>query len=85
MTHSKKIEDGGPAWSPIGTADKDAYRILLGIVRNDVLEEVHIGGYRYAINDDEVSCWWSDQADDEIVPTHWAPMIPFSAGKAGEA
>jgi hypothetical protein len=59
------------AWQPIQTADNDAERLTLGIARNGVLEEIHIGGYRYAINDDEVSCWWSDQADDEIVPTHW--------------
>lgn len=58
---------------PIATADKDAERLTLAIVRNGVLEELHLGGFRYAINDDEVSCWWSDQADDEIVPTHWMP------------
>ena len=66
-------------WKPISTADKDAHRLMLGIVRGAVLEEIHIGGYRYAINDDEVSCWWSDQCDDEICPTHWAEMLPAPA------
>jgi hypothetical protein len=66
----------GDGWLPIETADKDADRLMLGIVRNDVLEEIHIGGYRYAINEDEVSCWWSDQCDDEITPTHWRPLSP---------
>lgn len=63
-------------WRPISTADKDAIRLTLGIVRKGVLEEIHIGGYRYAINDDEESCWWSDQCDDEIVPTHWMAAPP---------
>ncbi len=61
------------ALAPIETAPKDA-KILLGIVRKGGLEEVHIGGYRYAENEDEISCWWSDQADDEICPTHWMPL-----------
>jgi hypothetical protein len=67
-------------FKPISTADKDAHRLLLGIVRKGVLEETHIGGFRYAINYDEESCWWSDQCDDEIVPTHWAeiPSITLS-------
>ncbi len=70
-------------WQPIETADKDAHRLLLGVVRRDVLEEVHIGGFRYAINDDEVSCWWSDQCDDEIVPTHWMPLPAAPAKQEG--
>lgn len=67
-------------FKPIDTADKDAHRLLLGIVRKGVLEETHIGGFRYAINEDEESCWWSDQSDDEIVPTHWAeiPELPIT-------
>lgn len=67
-------------WRPISTADKDAIRLTLGIVRKGVLEEIHIGGYRYAINDDEESCWWSDQCDDEIVPTHWMAAPPPVGG-----
>ncbi len=69
---------GDEGWKSIKTADKDAHRLMLGIVRKGVLEEIHIGGYRYALNDDEVSCWWSDQSDDEIVPTHWCeiPALP---------
>ncbi len=63
-------------WKPIDTADKDAPQLFLGIVRGGVLEEIHLGGYRWAINDDEVSCWWSDQGDDEIVPTLWMPAPP---------
>lgn len=61
-------------WKPIETADKDEGQLMLGIVRQGSLREIHIGGYRYAYNDDEVSCWWSDQADDEICPTHWMPL-----------
>jgi hypothetical protein len=75
----------GDGWLPIKLADKDADRLMLGIVRNEVLEEIHIGGYRYAINDDEVSCWWSDQCDDEIAPTHWRPLpSPPSILKEGD-
>lgn len=86
--HAEMAEEGTPSeasklresltWRPISEADKDAERLALGIVRNGSLEEIHIGGYRYAINDDDVSCWWSDQADDEIVPTHWMflPALP---------
>jgi len=66
-------------WQPIDSADKDAERLLLGISRHGFIEEVHIGGYRWAINEDEVSCWWSDQADDEIVPTHWAEIPSFNS------
>lgn len=61
-------------WRPIETADKDADSMMLGIVRRGVLEEIHVGGYRFAYDDDEVDCWWSDQCDDEIVPTHWMPL-----------
>lgn len=75
-------------WRPISTADKGAASLMLGIVRKGALEEIHIGGYRYAYNDDEVSCWWSDQADDEVCPTHWAPLppspLPASAPVKGE-
>lgn len=60
-------------WQPIRTAPKYEGQIMLGIVRRGQLEEVHLGGYRFAVNEDEVSCWWSDQCDDEIVPTHWQP------------
>ncbi len=69
---------GDEGWKSIKTADKDAHRLMLGIVRKGVLEESHIGGYRYALSDDEISCWWSDQSDDEIVPTHWCeiPVLP---------
>lgn len=73
------VADG---WKPIDTADKDAESLMLGIVRRGVLEEIHIGGYRYAYNDDEVSCWWSDQADDEIFPTHWAKLPEFATKPA---
>lgn len=76
---------GMEGWMPIETADKDADQLLLGIVRKGRLEEVHLGGYRYAYNDDEVSCWWSDQADDEICPTHWCNVIPLPAASHGEA
>jgi hypothetical protein len=76
----------GLSLQPISTADKDAERLTLGIVRNGVLEELHIGGFRYAINDDEVSCWWSVQCDDEIVPTHWmpAPLSPDNSTQKKE-
>lgn len=72
-------------WRPIETADKDDKLLLLGIARHGRMEEVHLGGYRYAYNEDEVSCWWSDQADDEICPTHWMPAIalPASPDKEG--
>jgi hypothetical protein len=71
-------------WRPVAEADKDAERLLLGIVRKGVLEEIHIGGYRYAYNDDDVSCWWSDQADDEICPTHWHPLPAAPSSTSGE-
>lgn len=63
--------EASSGWQPIGTADKNAKKLELGISRNGVIEEIHVGGYRFAWNEDEVSCWWSDQCDDEIVPTHW--------------
>lgn len=63
-------------WQPIATADKNAPRLMLGTVRRGRLEEINIGGFRYATNEDEESCWWSDQNDDEICPTHWMPMPP---------
>jgi len=75
--------DGG-GWRTIDTADKESGPVELGIVRNGVLEEIHIGFYAFAYNEDEESCWWSKQADDEIVPTHWRPFAPPAlAGKDG--
>lgn len=71
-------------WQPIETADKDDEHLMLGIVRQGIMQEIHIGGYRYAYNEDEVSCWWSDQADDEIVPTHWARLVPVDAAPNAE-
>lgn len=62
-------------WQPIATADKDQERLTLGIFRSGKLEEIHVGGYRHAYNDDDASCWWSDQCDDEIAPTHWMPDL----------
>lgn len=66
-------------WQSIETADKDAPKLMLGIMRGGVMEEIHIGGFRYAVNEDDESCWWSDQSDDEIVPTHWVrlPATPI--------
>lgn len=72
---SSGVEGEAVAWQPIDTADKEAGRMLLGIVREGKLEEVHIGFYAFAYNEDEVDCWWSEQGDDEIVPTHWAPLF----------
>lgn len=65
-----------PQWQEIASAPRDDAKIMLGIVRAGVLEEIHIGGYRFADSEDESDCWWSDQADDEIQPTHWARMLP---------
>lgn len=81
----KAQQEASPApdgWRPIETAPKDASALMLGIVRRGTLKEIHIGGYRYAVNDDEISCWWSDQCDDVIVPTHWQPLP--AAPKEGE-
>jgi len=65
-------EAGG--WRPIDDQAKLEPQLLLGVVRNGVLEEIHLGGYHWAVNEDEESCWWSDQSDDEIAPTHF--MFP---------
>lgn len=72
------------AWRPIEELDKtDATRVILGIARHGRIEEVHVGSFYWAINEDEVSCWWSDQADDEICPTHWMPR-PVPPQQEGE-
>lgn len=60
-------------WQPIESAPKDRV-LLLSLIRKGQLEEVHVGSFSYADSDDEVSCWWSHQSDDEIVPTHWMPL-----------
>jgi Lar family restriction alleviation protein len=81
------LADKGEAegWRPIATAPKDGHPLMLGIVRKGKLEEIHIGGYDFAINEDEESCWWSLQADDEICPTHWRPLpAPPAGGRDGE-
>lgn len=62
-------------WQPIDTADKDAGRLFLGVVRSGRLEEIHIGFFDHAVNEDEVSCWWSEQCDDEITPHVWMPFV----------
>ena len=76
----RAAEAKGAQWLDISTAPKDGPQIMLGIVRSGVLEEIHIGGFRWAVNDEEDSCWWSDQADDEIRPTHWQPLPPIKEG-----
>lgn len=62
-------------WQPIETADTGDERVLLGIVRQGRLEEIHIGFFSWGINEDEGPCWWSEQNDDEIYPDVWMPFV----------
>lgn len=71
-------------WQDISTAPKDG-KLLLGVVREGRLEEVHIGFFGHAINEDEKSCWWSEQSDDEIKPRVWMPFVDLPTPPTGEA
>lgn len=62
-------------WRPIETAPKDTGPLFLGVVRRGRLEEVHVGFFSHAYNEDEENCWWSEQSDDEITPSVWMPFI----------
>lgn len=71
-------------WRPIEEYDETSgERVILGIERNGTIDEVHVGYFSWAVNDDEESLWWSEQADDEIYPTHYMPL-PSPPSKEGE-
>lgn len=70
-------------WRPIEEYDETSgERVVLGIERNGRIEETHVGYFSWAVNDDEESLWWSEQADDEICPTHFMPLpVPPPMGR----
>lgn len=70
-------------WRDIASAPKNGTEVLLLVCYGDVPGEVHIGNWSQAYNEDEVDCWWSTQADDEITPKFWAPMLPLPASPKG--
>lgn len=83
------LREAGEGWRPIESAAKPEpdKQIELGIERNGTLEEIHLGRWMPDVNEqgEDMSCWWSDQSDDEIRPTHWRPARPLPAPPAAGA